>query len=267
MRPHDHPLPDAAPLRAVSPVAAWMPPATGTLAVSLAGWGFLAWIALDMDHPVAQLMMPGDSNWSTVNIIAMLAMWSIMMAAMMLPSALPMVMAFVRLSTRGAQPVRAWIFVAAYLLVWTAVSAIATALQWALQARDWVDPMIVSTSPMLTAVLLAIAGAYQFSPLKQVCLAHCRTPLAFLIGEWRSGVAGAFGMGVRHGLLCTGCCWALMALLFVGGVMNLAWIAALSIVVGVEKMAPHGGRLGKVLGGALIVAGAVKLLALGAGGA
>ena len=267
MRPPDNPVPDAAPLGAGSPVAAWMPRATGTLAVSLAGWGFLAWIALDMDHPVAQLMMPGDSNWSTLNILAMLVMWAIMMAAMMLPSALPMIVAFVRLSTRGAQPVRAWAFVAAYLLVWTAFSAIATALQWALQAQAWVDPMIVSTSPMLTAVLLAIAGVYQFSSLKQVCLAHCRTPLGFLFGEWRSGVAGAFAMGVRHGLYCTGCCWALMALLFVGGVMNLAWIAALSIVVGVEKMAPHGGRFGKVLGGALIVAGAVKLLVLAVGAA
>ena len=127
---------------------------------------------------------------------------------------------------------------------------------------DWVDPMIVSTSALLTALLLVIAGLYQFSPLKKVCLSQCRTPLGFLIGEWRAGAKGAFVMGVRHGLFCVGCCWALMALLFVGGVMNLAWIAALSVAVAIEKLAPRGERLAAALGLALIAAGLVKLLAL-----
>jgi predicted metal-binding membrane protein len=115
---------------------------------------------------------------------------------------------------------------------------------------------------LLTALLLVIAGLYQFSPLKRVCLSHCRTPLGFLVGEWRAGVKGAFVMGVRHGLFCVGCCWALMALLFVGGVMNLAWIAALSIAVAIEKLAPRGDRLAAALGLALIAVGVVKLLAL-----
>lgn len=114
---------------------------------------------------------------------------------------------------------------------------------------------------MVTVALLLIAGVYQFSPLKRVCLATCRTPLGFLLGEWRAGVYGAFMMGVRHGVLCLGCCWALMALLFVGGVMNLAWVVALSIAVAIEKLAPHGDRLARVLGLGLIAAGLFRLLA------
>lgn len=122
--------------------------------------------------------------------------------------------------------------------------------------------MIVSTSTLLTGLLLLVAGVYQFSRLKQVCLSRCRTPMGFLLGEWRAGVHGAFVMGVRHGLICLGCCWALMALLFVGGVMNLAWVAALSITVAIEKLAPSGERLAAALGLGLIAAGLVKLLVL-----
>jgi predicted metal-binding membrane protein len=184
------------------------------------------------------------------------------MAAMMLPSALPMIAAFVRLNLQQGEAGRARMFVAAYLLVWTVFSAAATALQWLLQWLDWVHPMIVSTSSSLTAALLLIAGAWQFTPLKRICLARCRTPVGFLLGEWRPGLRGGFVMGLRHGLFCMGCCWALMALLFVGGVMNLAWIAALAIAVAVEKMAPRGEVAAALLGVALITAGLFKLAAM-----
>jgi predicted metal-binding membrane protein len=231
----------------------------GVLAMSLVGWAFLAWLVVDMDHPVAQLTMPDSSSWSFASVLAIWLMWALMMAAMMLPSALPMILTFAHLGTRGAERARTRSFVAAYLVVWLAFSAAATALQWALQAIDWVNPMIVSSSALLTALLLLIAGVYQFSPLKKVCLSRCRTPLGFLLGEWRPGVSGAFVMGVRHGLFCVGCCWALMALLFVGGVMNLAWIAALSVVVAIEKLAPRGERVAAVLGVALIAAGVLRM--------
>lgn len=234
----------------------------GILAVSVIGWAFLAWIAVDMGHPVAQLTMPGSSSWSAASVVAIWTMWAVMMAAMMLPSAVPMILTFVDLSIRSAARARGRSFVAAYLLVWFAFSAAATAAQWALQAMEWVNPMIVSTSARLTGLLLLIAGLYQFSPLKKVCLSRCRTPLGFLLGEWRPGIKGAFVMGLRHGLFCVGCCWALMALLFVGGVMNLAWVAALSIAVAVEKLAPRGERLAAALGLGLIAAGVVRLLAL-----
>jgi predicted metal-binding membrane protein len=124
----------------------------------------------------------------------------------------------------------------------------------------WVDPMIVSTSSLLTGALLLIAGAYQFTRLKRMCLSRCQTPFGFLLGEWRPGVAGAFVMGLRHGLFCVGCCWALMALLFVGGVMNLAWVAALSIAVALEKLLPGAERLTAALGIVLIGLGGIRLL-------
>jgi predicted metal-binding membrane protein len=232
------------------------------LAASIVAWALLAWMALDMAHPWGQLTMPGWSAWTPANVAAIFAMWAVMMAAMMLPSALPMILAFVRLNVQQGAPGRARLFVVAYLLVWTGFSAAATGLQWVLQWKDWVDPMIMSTSPSLNAALLLIAGAYQFSPLKRVCLARCRTPLGFLLGEWRPGAGGAFVMGLRHGLFCAGCCWALMLLLFVGGVMNLAWIAALAVAVAVEKIVPRGEWVAALLGGVLIAAGAVKLAAM-----
>ena len=236
--------------------------AAGILAISVFGWLFLAWIAVDMSQPFAQLTMPDSPHWRASSVLAIWTMWALMMAAMMLPSALPMILTFVDLGVRSGEPVRGRSFVAAYLLVWFAFSVAATGAQWALQALGWIDPMIVSSSALLTGLLLLIAGAYQFSRLKKVCLSRCRTPMGFLLGEWRAGVYGAFVMGVRHGLFCVGCCWALMALLFVGGVMNLAWVAALSMAVAIEKLAPGGERLASALGLGLMAAGLVKLLAL-----
>ena len=233
--------------------------AVGVLALAVLGWGLIAWLAVDMDSEFAQLTMPTGPDWNLANLLAIGAMWAVMMAAMMLPSALPMVLTFVDLSERRGQRSRSVSFVAAYLLAWLAFSAAAVAAQWALQAAGWINPMIVSTSVLLNALLLVIAGLYQFSPLKHVCLARCRTPLGFLLGEWRGGALGSFRMGWRHGLFCLGCCWALMALLFVGGVMNLAWIVALSIAVAIEKLAPGGERVAAVLGVALVGTGLWKL--------
>jgi predicted metal-binding membrane protein len=234
--------------------------AAAILALSLMGWGFLAWMALDMGHPFVQLTMPAWARWSLANLLAIFAMWAVMMAAMMLPSALPMILTFSSLGEKSGERGRSRSFVAAYLAVWLAFSATATALQWALQLMGWITPMVVSRSTLLSALLLVLGGIYQFSPLKRTCLAHCRTPMGFLIGEWRAGTRGAFVMGLRHGLLCLGCCWALMALLFVGGAMNLAWIAALAVAVAIEKLAPAGDRIAPWLGGGLIVAGLAMLL-------
>jgi predicted metal-binding membrane protein len=124
--------------------------------------------------------------------------------------------------------------------------------------------MALSTSARPAAVLLILAGIYQFSPLKLACLRSCRSPLAFLLGAWRPGLGGAFAMGLRHGVLCLGCCWALMALLFVGGVMNVPWVAALAVAVAIEKLAPGGERIATWLGVGLILVGTARLLALGA---
>ncbi|NMM86842.1 hypothetical protein B2J88_21130 [Rhodococcus sp. SRB_17] len=236
--------------------------AAGILAASLVCWAVLVWMAVDMGQPLAQLAMPDAADWGAASVLAVWAMWALMMAAMMLPSALPMVLAFTRLCERSAEQARALAFVAAYLLVWGAFSGAATTAQWALQALGWTDPMAASRSAWLTALLLCIAGAYQFSPLKRACLSRCRTPMGFLLGEWRAGVRGAWAMGLRHGLFCVGCCGALMALLFVGGTMNLAWVAALAMAVAIEKLLPAGERLAALLGLGLGAAGLVKLLLL-----
>lgn len=238
---------------------------SGTLAVlvlSAAAWAVLVWGAMDMGHPLAQLTMPHSAAWRTSNLIAIVLMWAVMMAAMMLPSSLPMLRSFVQLSLSQRQHGRVLGFVGGYLLVWGGFSLAATAVQWVAQAVGWIDMMIASTSAVLNASLLLIAGAYQFTPLKRLCLGRCRSPMAFLIGEWRAGTRGALVMGLRHGVFCVGCCWALMALLFVGGAMNLPWIAALALGVAVEKLAPSGERIGQALGVLLLAVGAWKLLSL-----
>lgn len=233
----------------------------GTVALVVLAWGLLAWMALDMSGPLARLVMPATASWTLAAGLAVWTMWAVMMAAMMLPSALPMVSAFAEVSARNREPARTRAFVAAYLLVWSLFSTFAAVLQWALQAAGWTNPMIESTSAPLSAALLLIAGAYQFSPLKRLCLSRCRTPMGFLLGAWRPGLAGAWRMGLRHGLSCLGCCWALMALLFAGGAMNLAWVVALALLVAVEKLLPRGEFLARLLGLALIAAGAAKLAA------
>jgi predicted metal-binding membrane protein len=233
--------------------------ATGLWAVTLVCGFVLFWGANNMDNPAAQLTMP-MSDWSAANWLAVFVMWAVMMAAMMLPSAAPMVLCFAELNRRRGEGTRTLLFAAAYLVLWIVFSGAAAALQWALQAMGWISPMIVSTSPALSAGLLLIAGVFQFSPIKHSCLRACRSPLGFLISDWRDGILGAWRMGIRHGLNCLGCCWALMALLFVGGAMNLLWIAALAVLVAVEKLAPKGELLAQALGGVMMAAGAMKLI-------
>lgn len=230
------------------------------LGVALAAWAALAWLALHMDSDIAAWTMPSGRDWDAINLLAVAAMWAVMMAAMMLPSALPMIRSFAELSARRGAAGHAQAFVAGYLLVWSVFSLSATAAQWLLQAAGWIDPMGVSTAKPLSAALLLIAGLYQFTPLKRLCLRGCRSPIGFLVGEWRPGVRGALTMGWRHGLQCLGCCWALMALLFVGGAMNPAWVAALALAVAIEKLAPGGERIAATLGVLLIGAAAWQLL-------
>lgn len=232
------------------------------VAASVLGWLFLAWLAMDMETPVAQLAMPMSPHWTVSNLVAVWAMWCVMMIAMMLPSALPMILTFVQVAQRSGEHVRGLAFVAAYVLVWLGFGTAGVTAQWLLQHYSLVDAMAVSRSSLLTVLLLLLAGVYQFSPLKRTCLLSCRSPMGFLLGHWRPGVGGGFTMGLRHGLLCLGCCWALMGLLFVGGMMNVPWVAALSVAVAIEKLAPDGARIGTLLGLALIIAGVINLASM-----
>ena len=213
----------------------------------------LAWLDLwRRARGVMDMAMPEMEPWSPAEFGAIVAMWVVMMVAMMLPSAAPMLSLFAG-TDRGRHPASVIAFAGGYVIVWAAYSVAAAALQALLQQRMLLSSDLAATSTWLGAALLAVAGVYQLSPLKDACLFRCRSPLGFLLSRWRDGVAGAVGMGLRHGAYCLGCCWALMALLFVGGVMNLAWVAVLAVFVLAEKVLPQGPWLSRVGGVLLIV--------------
>lgn len=207
-------------------------------------------------------------SWPLGYWLVMFIMWWIMMIAMMLPSAAPMVLLFARVQRhnwkRGGvvdAVVPTAAFLLGYLLAWLAFSLVATALQWVLEQLGLVHSMMMwSTSHTLSAVFLLAAGVYQFSPLKNLCLLHCRSPASFLSEHWRGGQAGALRMGLDHGLYCVGCCWFLMLLLFAGGIMNLVWIAGLAILVLLEKLLPRGLWLARISGLLMLLAGAWLLI-------
>lgn len=191
-------------------------------------------------------------------------MWAAMMAAMMLPSVVPTLRVFAHASpgpTTGTAVATAAV-AAGYLAVWLGFSTAAAGLQAWLEAARWLSTTTGRLGPYPSAAVLAAAGLYQWSLGKQTCLRHCRSPLSFILSHWRPGVAGAAAFGVRHGLYCLGCCVFLMALLFVGGVMSLAWMAALALLILAEKTLPFGEALARISGAAMI-AGALGLLALG----
>lgn len=195
------------------------------------------------------------------------AMWWVMMIAMMTPSAAPTVLLYGRVQRTAAAQGRAqglsptWSFVAGYLLVWLGFSLAAAGLHWGLEREGLISTgMMGSQNRWLSAGVLAAAGLYQLSPLQGLCLDHCRNPASFLSKHWRPGLDGAVRLGVVHGAWCVGCCWGLMALLFVGGVMNLAWIAAITLLVLGEKVLPGGRWVGRAAGGVLIAWGVATLL-------
>jgi predicted metal-binding membrane protein len=231
--------------------------------VTTLAWAYLLRLYLQMDAMPSAMAMTAIKHWSASDVILMFAMWTIMMVGMMLPSAAPMILLYSQAqrqqaSTSWCSPVAA--FSLGYLAIWTLFSAAATALQWMLQREALLSPMMVSNNQAFSGVLLIAAGIYQCSPLKQACLRQCRSPLLFIQHYWRNGTLGAFSMGLRHGAYCLGCCWSLMLLLFVAGVMNLLWVALLSVFVLTEKLFYHrllhtwGSALGLILAGVLILA-------------
>jgi predicted metal-binding membrane protein len=225
--------------------------------VALLAWGYTIHLARTMDLSGGDMAMPQMHAWSATMFAFVFLMWTVMMVAMMLPSAAPMILTFAAIQRRrqaqGGAFVPTGVFVAGYVIVWAAFSLLATLAQYGLERAALVSPMMGQAAPWLGATLLIGAGLYQFAPIKDVCLAKCQTPIGFIMSEWRDGARGALVMGLRHGAYCAGCCWALMALLFVGGVMNLLWVAVLALFVLIEKVVPAGGRLGKA-GGILLVA-------------
>ena len=236
-----------------------------TILLSLAGVTAIAWVYLiaaasGMEGAGSEPMdMMRMRPWSALDFLLTLLMWAIMMVAMMVPSAAPITLLYAASARKAARqftpvaPVAT--FVAGYVTLWALFSVGATLAQWGLDRAALLSPMLVARSPWLGAGLLIAAGLYQLTPVKAICLEHCRSPAHFLARHWRPGAAGAFRLGARHGTHCLGCCWALMVLLFVGGVMNLLWIAGLAIFVLSEKLLPFGARGGRLSGIALVLAG------------
>lgn len=253
---------------------AWLRPASPwgrvrlSLLVSLtvltaAAWALTLYQALGMRMPTDDMVgmdmggaaMPSVGG-SPAGTVAFLAMWTVMMAAMMLPAALPMILIFASAQTRRKRDaaVPTWIFIAGYILVWVAAGLFAHifieiggAAAGRFAATGWV--------PLAFGMTLIAAGLYQFTPVKRVCLAHCRSPVAFVAQHWRDGRIGALGMGLRHGAYCLGCCWALFAVLIAAGVMSVAWMLLITLVVFVEKAVPQGRRAAALFGVALIALG------------
>lgn len=224
------------------------------VALSLLGWGLILWSVANMSSPLIALTMPMSTQWSLAEVIAVWLMWSVMMGAMMLPSAIPMISVHRRIAAKqdpDTPHANLW-FLAAYLLAWALFSIAATGLQWGFQRADVLSHMLMIQGDLIGGAILIAAGLFQLTPLKTTCLQKCRSPMGFLTTEWRAGSLGAFRMGLKHGKDCIVCCWGLMLVLFVGGVMNLATIAVISGIVAAEKLAPHGPLIAR-LGGALLI--------------
>ncbi len=216
---------------------------------------------MDMGGGQTMAMPP---EWTLAYGLVVFLMWGVMMVAMMLPSAAPVTLLVASIARKrreaGSAPgLSTAPFVFGYLAVWLAFAATATLLQWRLDAAELLSETMGFASMVVAGGVLVLAGIYQWTPLKQACLRHCRSPLEFLLHHWRDGALGAFVSGARHGSFCLGCCWMLMVLLFVGGIMNLAWIAGIALIVLIEKTLPWGGRMGRATGAVLVVWGALTL--------
>ena len=236
------------------------------LALTALALGYTVWLATGFD--MSAMMSPEFIPWTTGHFAFMFAMWVVMMIGMMTPSVVPMVLLYSAIgqrSTGQGQPFApaGW-FVTGYLLAWAAFAAVATLLQWLLEWRAVVTPMMAGTSRVLAGALLIVVGIYQWLPIKQSCLTECRAPLSFVQrhGGFQPSARGSVRLGALHGAYCIGCCWVLMTLLFAFGVMNFYWIAGLMIFVLIEKLVPRARLVSRAAGLAAVVAGVAYIVAI-----
>ncbi len=233
--------------------------AFGLAAIATLSWTYLIymdWGMRHMDVGMEMIIMPAMQHWTAWDLGLVFLMWAVMMVAMMVPAASPVILLFAEINRRRNEHQGTFLstgqFLLGYLTAWMGFSALATLAQWGLLTAALVSPMMESTSKVLGGGLLLGAGLFQFSRLKYACLAHCRSPMGFLATEWRDGLGGAFRMGLKHGGYCLGCCWALMVLLFAFGVMNLLWVASISGFVLLEKIT-SANQLFSRLGGVVFI--------------
>lgn len=256
---------------------------SGAIAILVAlAWAYVLWLANDMDMGGMDMtgfrmipagigiMLPATEPWRAIEFGYVFLMWAVMMVGMMAPSAAPMILLYARVGRQGRAQRKAegktfaatgW-FAGGYLLAWTIFSLLATMLQWMVERAALLDSRMTLDSNLIGAIVLIAAGVYQWTPLKDVCLAQCQSPFMFLMrhGGFRDDMRGCLLLGFRHGGYCVGCCWTLMALLFVGGVMNVLWIALLSLLVLLEKATPVGRWIARAAGIACVAAGAWLLV-------
>ncbi|MCF7970614.1 MAG: DUF2182 domain-containing protein [Methylococcaceae bacterium] len=214
--------------------------------------------------PMSQMWMPPDSvwQWQLTDFVVVYSMWAVMMAAMMLPSAIPMIKAFSKSCRQryGNDMPFSMLFSLAYLLVWFVFSVLLTALQWQLHGLQWLSGMMANNNTFLAAGILMMAGIYQFTALKNACLQHCRSPFSFLLNSWQNGSQGAFKMGLIHGSTCVGCCWAQMLIMFAVGVMNITAMVLITLFILLEKGLPANEQLLSKVTGLLLCVWAGFLL-------
>ncbi len=237
------------------------------LILGLSGITAISWLyLLDMSSSMTNMSQrawiccnPDAHSWNSLNLILIFSMWTVMMTAMMVPSESPIVLMFAAINrerNRQRQPfVSTSSFLFGYLVVWTMFSALATLTQWGLHAAMLLSGAMMINNSTLGGTLLVVAGIFQWTTLKYACLTRCRAPLGFLINEWREGTIGAFIMGLRHGIYCVGCCWLLMGLMFIAGVMNLLWMVIITALVLLEKVVPGGFWISRFAGIILVVWG------------
>lgn len=247
--------------------------AAALLVLIAAAWVYVLWLAADMEMggmDMAEfrmipaglgLMMPAAVPWQPIEFVFVFVMWAVMTLGMMTPSAAPMILIYARVGRQAAlqrQPFASasW-FAAGYILAWMAFAFVATFTQWAIERWGWLTPSMAANSAILSGIVLVAAGLYQWSPVKDACLRHCQAPLQFIQrhGGFRADAAGSLILGARHGCYCIGCCWLLMALLFVVGVMNVFWVGLIMAFVLLEKVVPGGRLISRIAGTGLIAAG------------
>ena len=214
--------------------------------------------SMEYDTMMAKMGMTTNMSWTAADVFFTFAMWAVMMVGMMAGTAAPVLLLFAAARAgRGERGMRLAVlmFGLGYVTVWVGFSVCAALAQWALHQTAMLSPAMAASSPYLAGAILIGAGAYQWTPWKGACLTQCRSPLGFLMTNWRDGQLGALHMGVRHGAYCLGCCWALMCVLFVVGVMNLVWVATLTGFVLLEKIGPAGTIVARVAGAAMVLVG------------
>ena len=219
-------------------------------------------VVMDMD--ALFFAMPMTPSWTVVDFVLLFLMWLVMMIAMMTPSVAPLILLFTKVNRQRREQQNpfvntSYLFIG-YFVVWGGFSLIATLLQWLLQQVSWLNPDMIITNKIAGSIILVAAGVFQFTPLKQTCLSFCKSPLEFIFKHWKEGKKGAIKMGIKNGVYCVGCCWVLMVLLFVSGVMNILWVALISLFVLIEKVSAKSKWVSFAAGSLLIIYGLLVLV-------